>query len=146
MKSLASQYLQEIEDLAGPERQKQEETIKVTLGSIFGGDVSYLWTACVALTTILLSRCRYCTYFLNNVVSFLLTPTIETVSSMSSLILALVLFPGVHRRAQEKLDAVVGRDRLPTLDDRPRLPYIEAICKEVMRWKMVTPMGLRFPM
>ena len=44
-------------------------------------------------------------------------------------------------RAQAEIDAVVGRDRFPTLDDKPSLPYIEAVCKEVMRWKMVTPMG-----
>jgi len=65
-----------------------------------------------------------------------------TVSATYSLFLALVLFPQVQRRAQAELDAVIGRDRLPTCDDRPRLPYIEALCKELMRWHMVTPMGL----
>jgi cytochrome P450 len=72
----------------------------------------------------------------------LLTPTIETVSSMNSLFLALVLFPQVQRRARAELDVVIGRDRLPTFDDRPRLPYIEALCKELMRWQMVTPIGM----
>ena len=60
---------------------------------------------------------------------------------MSSLFLALVLFPRVQRRAHAELDLVVGRDRLPTFNDRPRLPYIEAVCKELMRWNMVTPTG-----
>jgi cytochrome P450 len=60
---------------------------------------------------------------------------------MYCLFMALVLFPQVQRRAQVELDAVIGRDRLPTFDDRPRLPYIEALCKELMRWKMVTPLG-----
>ena len=68
----------------------------------------------------------------------------ETVSSMYSLFLALVLFPQVQRRAQAELDAVIGRDRLPTFDDRPRLTYIEALCKELLRWQMVTPMGTSF--
>jgi len=65
----------------------------------------------------------------------------KAVSSMSFFFLALALFPQVQRRAQAELDLVVGRDRLPTLNDRPRLPYIEAFCKELMRWQMVTPMG-----
>ena len=65
----------------------------------------------------------------------------KTVSSMTSFFLALTLFPQVQRRAQAELDIVVGRDRLPTFDDRPRLPYIEALCKELMRWQMVTPIG-----
>lgn len=69
----------------------------------------------------------------------------KTVSSMSSLFLALVLSPQVQKRAQEELDIVVGRDRLPTFDDRARLPYIEAICKELVRWQMVTPMGSIIP-
>ncbi|KAH9987409.1 cytochrome P450 [Russula vinacea] len=64
-----------------------------------------------------------------------------TVSSMYSFFLALVLFPQVQRRAQAELDAVIGRDRLPTFDDRPRLPYIEALCKELLRWQMVGPVA-----
>src|SRR6266852_8132575 len=76
---------------------------------------------------------------------FSLTPTFETVSSMYSLFLALVLFPHVQRRAQAELDLVIGRDRLPTFDDKPRLPYIEALCKELMRWQMVTPLGITSP-
>ena len=60
---------------------------------------------------------------------------------MSSLFLALVLYPEVKKRAQAELDSVLGRDRLPTFGDRPHLPYIDAMCKELMRWQMVTPMG-----
>ncbi|KAH9994259.1 cytochrome P450, partial [Russula vinacea] len=72
---------------------------------------------------------------------FLPTPTIETVSSMSFLFLALVLFPEVQRRAQAELDVAIGRDRLPAFDDRPRLPYIEALCKELLRWQIAVPLG-----
>ena len=60
---------------------------------------------------------------------------------MSFLFLALVLFPEVQRRAQAELDVAIGRDRLPAFDDRPRLPYIEALCKELLRWQMVIPIG-----
>ena len=79
-------------------------------------------------------------YICHSVLS--LTSIIETISSMTSLFLALVLFPHAQKRAQAELDVVVGRDRLPAFDDRPRLPYIEAFCKEVMRWQMVTPIGM----
>ncbi|KAH8984173.1 cytochrome P450 [Lactarius hatsudake] len=64
-----------------------------------------------------------------------------TVAAMYSLFLALILYPEVQKRAQAELDSVISRDRLPTYDDRPRLPYIEAMSKELMRWRMVTPMG-----
>lgn len=62
-------------------------------------------------------------------------------SAMLSLFLALTLYPDVQKRAQAELDSVLGRDRLPTFDDKPRLPYIDAMFKELMRWRMVVPLG-----
>lgn len=56
--------------------------------------------------------------------------------------LAMVLYPDVMRKAQAQVDAVVGRDRLPTFGDREQLPYIEAIVKEVHRWRPVGPLGV----
>src|SRR6266566_9684480 len=71
----------------------------------------------------------------------ILTDSNKTGSAMSSLFLALVLYPQVQRRAQAEINVAIGRDRLPTFDDRPRLPYIEALCRELMRWQMVAPTG-----
>ena len=45
----------------------------------------------------------------------------------------MVLFPEAQRRGQEELDRVLGKGSLPTLEDRPNLPYINAMIKEVMR-------------
>lgn len=39
----------------------------------------------------------------------------------------------VVKRAQEEIDHVIGQDRLPTLEDRDRLPYIDCILKETLR-------------
>ncbi|KAH9174412.1 cytochrome P450 [Lactarius sanguifluus] len=65
----------------------------------------------------------------------------QAASTTTSLFVALTLYPEVQRRAQAQIDSVVSRDRLPTFEDRSRLPYIEAICKELLRWQMVAPMG-----
>lgn len=54
----------------------------------------------------------------------------------------LLLYPEVQQRAQKDLDSVVGRDRLPNNEDRDKLPYIEAICKEILRWRLVTHLGM----
>ena len=54
----------------------------------------------------------------------------------------MVAFPEAQRRAQAELDAVVGRDRLPTFSDAPQLPYIHAIVKETLRWRPVAPLGV----
>ena len=54
-----------------------------------------------------------------------------TSAFLQTLVLALVNFPYVQVRAQEELDSVVGDERSPQLDDIERLPYIQAIIKEV---------------
>ncbi|KAH7882754.1 cytochrome P450 [Phlebopus sp. FC_14] len=43
--------------------------------------------------------------------------------------LAMVMNPRVWKRAQAEIDAVVGIDRLPEYDDRPSLPYVDAIVR-----------------
>ncbi|KZV73582.1 cytochrome P450 [Peniophora sp. CONT] len=65
-----------------------------------------------------------------------------TVSTMLSLFLCMTLFPEAQRKAQAEIDTVVGRDRLPTLADRPNLPYVDAIVSEMMRWAPVVPMAI----
>ena len=45
----------------------------------------------------------------------------------------MLMHPDVQKRAQEELDRVVGTDRLPTLDDRENLPFVNAVIMEVMR-------------
>ncbi|KAF5019368.1 hypothetical protein F66182_8618 [Fusarium sp. NRRL 66182] len=65
-----------------------------------------------------------------------------TVSSVACFFLAMSLHPEVQKKAQEEIDRVVGRDRIPASSDRQRLPYIEAVVKEVLRWHPVAPMGL----
>jgi hypothetical protein len=54
---------------------------------------------------------------------------------------AVLIRPDVQTMVQKQLDAVTGRERLPTFEDRPRLPLVDAVCKEVLRWRPVTPLG-----
>ncbi|EJT97963.1 cytochrome P450 [Dacryopinax primogenitus] len=65
-----------------------------------------------------------------------------TPAAMSSFVLAMTLYLEVQRKAQEELDRVVGRDRLPRFADRSNLPYINALVKEVHRWAPVIPLGI----
>lgn len=37
--------------------------------------------------------------------------------------------------AREELDAVVGRERLPEIEDRAQMPYVSAIVEEILRWR-----------
>ncbi len=50
--------------------------------------------------------------------------------------------PQVVQKAQAELDAVVGPNRLPDFQDTKSLPYICALVKELLRWRVVGPLGL----
>lgn len=53
----------------------------------------------------------------------------------------MTLYPDVQQKAQAELDSVVGSDRLPSFEDRERLPYLAALVSEVFRWIPVAPLG-----
>lgn len=50
-----------------------------------------------------------------------------------SFLLAMALHPAVFKKAQDEVDRVVGNTRLPTYEDRPNLPYIDCVLKELYR-------------
>ncbi|KAJ6585037.1 cytochrome P450 [Mycena capillaripes] len=65
-----------------------------------------------------------------------------TVSALASFFLAMALHPDVQKKAQSEIDTVIGNHRLPEYEDRPLLPFVEALYREVMRWKPVLPLGV----
>ncbi|KAG8770361.1 hypothetical protein FRC12_004305 [Ceratobasidium sp. 428] len=65
-----------------------------------------------------------------------------TVSAISTFFIAMIYYPKVQAIAQAEIDRVIGQDRLPTYSDRSSLPYIEALYKEVLRWRPVGPLGV----
>ena len=57
--------------------------------------------------------------------------------------LYMVRYPEVQARVQQELARVVGEDRSPAMEDRPRLPYTEAVIMEVQRHANIVPFGIR---
>ena len=80
-----------------------------------------------------------------------------TASQALDFMMALLAFPDVLKKAQEEVDRICGTSRLPTLDDRDQMPYIEAcvneVCEvirrlhanlitfQVLRWRPPLPYG-----
>ena len=67
---------------------------------------------------------------------------LQTLSTLRTFFAAMAANPDVQKRAQEELDSVIGLGRLPTLEDKPSLPYISALIKECLRWRSVVPLSV----
>ena len=69
-------------------------------------------------------------------------PTRQTPFLIECCILCATLHTDAQQKAQVELDAEIGSDRLPTLADRPHLPYVEAFFWETIR-KYVIGIGVQ---
>lgn len=58
-----------------------------------------------------------------------LTDSFQTASLMQWFTALIPAYPEIQAKAHAELDKIVGRDRLPTLEDEKDLPYIHAIIK-----------------
>ena len=52
----------------------------------------------------------------------------------------MTLYPEALAKAQREVDSVIGTDseRLPVLEDRKDLPYVECIVKELYRYDYIS--------
>jgi hypothetical protein len=66
---------------------------------------------------------------------------LQTIAGLRAFIGLMCMHPHVQKRAQEEIDTVVGGGRLPTLADKPSLPYVDACVKEVLRYWTIAPLG-----
>lgn len=82
--------------------------------------------------------CRYLR-FISEIPNFLLN---QTVSATGTFLYLIAENPHVQRKAQEEIDHVVRNGRLPDVNDRPDLPYIEAIYRELLRYEPPVPIGV----
>jgi len=60
---------------------------------------------------------------------------IATANMLLTIILAVTKFPEVQVKARQELDAVCGTERTPLFSDFDKLPYINCIIKEALRWR-----------
>ncbi|CAE7138980.1 unnamed protein product, partial [Rhizoctonia solani] len=57
-------------------------------------------------------------------------------------VLAMIFHPEAQTRAQEEIDRVIPKGRLPVMGDREHLPYTNRLIKEVLRWRPAVPTGI----
>ncbi|KAI0317516.1 cytochrome P450 [Amylostereum chailletii] len=119
--SVVSSFLSDCRD--GSASAEDEQLVNEAAGSVYGGK----GLCQVVLVRELTSHAA----------------SVDTTSTVLSIFfLVLARYPEVQRKAQAELDAVVGVERHPDFSDRPNLPYIEAFCMELNRWRPAVPMGM----
>ncbi|EGO28627.1 hypothetical protein SERLADRAFT_406107 [Serpula lacrymans var. lacrymans S7.9] len=67
---------------------------------------------------------------------------IAIAATLHTFILAMTMYPDIYKKAQEEIDQVTGASRLPNIEDRPELPYLNCIMKEVHRWNPPAQLAL----
>jgi cytochrome P450 len=50
--------------------------------------------------------------------------------------------PRVQKAGQAEVDRITGGHRFPEFSDRPNMPYIDAIVREVFRYGIVVPLSV----
>ncbi|XP_030835851.1 steroid 17-alpha-hydroxylase/17,20 lyase isoform X2 [Strongylocentrotus purpuratus] len=65
--------------------------------------------------------------------------TVETLYWAMAL---LATYPEIQAKIRAEIDDVIGRDRLPTINDRGKLVYTEASLYEVLRYSSIVPTNL----
>lgn len=76
-------------------------------------------------------------------VSDLIGAGLDTVSTaLNWMLLLLVKYPSIQSKLQEQIDKVVGRDRLPSIEDRCNLAYLDAFIYETMRFTSFVPVTI----
>ncbi|KAI5107869.1 cytochrome P450 1B1 isoform 3 [Silurus meridionalis] len=65
-----------------------------------------------------------------------------TSTALQWILLLLVRYPDIQKTLQEEVDRVVGRNRPPSIQDQPNLPYVMAFIYEMMRFSSFIPVTI----
>ncbi|KIK52675.1 hypothetical protein GYMLUDRAFT_49821 [Collybiopsis luxurians FD-317 M1] len=80
---------------------------------------------------------------LSNILGTLYGAATDSLSSSTrNIILAFLMDPEIQKKGQAAVDEAIGSDRLPDYNDEGKIPYVDALVMEVLRWRVMLPLGI----
>ncbi|XP_038861098.1 vitamin D 25-hydroxylase-like [Salvelinus namaycush] len=68
--------------------------------------------------------------------------TETTTNTLRWAMLYMALYPNIQEKVHKELDSVLGSGQSPSLADKKRMPYVEAVLHEVLRFCNIVPLGI----